>query len=79
MKSPLYFLLHNSLAIALLIALSACSDSSDQSPQPAPAPDILGPLGVGHNSFTAIDPLRDNRMLTVEVWYPVDAEDSQEF
>jgi predicted dienelactone hydrolase len=78
MKSPLYFLLHNSLAIALLIALSACSDSSDQSPQPAPAPDILGPLGVGHNSFTAIDPLRDNRMLTVEVWYPVDAEDSQE-
>jgi len=66
------------LTLSLVIGLSACSDSSDQTPQPVPAPDMLGPLGVGHSAFTAIDPLRDNRMLAVEVWYPVDAEDRQE-
>jgi predicted dienelactone hydrolase len=78
MNSRLHLLLHTFLAIIISLAVSACSDSSDQPPQPAPAPDAFGPFGVGHSSFTAIDPQRDNRMLAVEVWYPVDAEDQQD-
>lgn len=46
--------------------------------EPAAAPDTPGPFGVGHTSFTAIDALRDNRMLEVEVWYPVDADDRRD-
>jgi len=32
---------------------------------------------VGHSTFTAIDELRGNRSLIVDVWYPVDSEDWQ--
>jgi predicted dienelactone hydrolase len=78
MKKHINFSFHTFLTLALMIGLAACSDSSDRAPEPAPAPDIPGPLGVGHNAFTAIDPLRDNRMMAVEVWYPVDAEDRQD-
>ncbi|MEZ5504276.1 MAG: alpha/beta hydrolase [Halioglobus sp.] len=39
---------------------------------------MLGKFGVGHASFTAIDAMRDNRSLLVDVWYPVDPEDRQE-
>lgn len=56
-------------------ALTACSDGSDNPRQPLAAPDMLGPFGVGHTSFTAIDALRVNRSLLVDVWYPVDARD----
>lgn len=70
------------LAIGLSIGIAACSDTSNQTPNPtaapAPAPDDYGTFGVGHNVFTAIDPLRGNRMLAVEMWYPVDEEDRKE-
>ena len=80
MKNRARLLLHIFLALGLIIGLAACSDSSDQVPPPAPAPepDSLGLFGVGHSAFTAIDPLRGNRMLPVEVWYPVDPEDRQD-
>ncbi|MGB1139982.1 MAG: alpha/beta hydrolase family protein [Halioglobus sp.] len=42
------------------------------------APDAAGPFGVGHSSFTAIDAVRDNRTLAVEVWYPVDPADRRD-
>jgi predicted dienelactone hydrolase len=64
--------------VCFITGLAACGDSSDQLLEPANAPDMPGPFAVGHNSFTAIDPLRANRMLPVEVWYPVAAENAQD-
>lgn len=58
--------------------LLACSDSSDQRAAPIDVPDRLGTFGVGHTSFTAIDAMRDNRSLLVDVWYPVDPGDREE-
>ncbi len=64
--------------LALVCALSSCSDSSDNLAPPGFAPDMPGPFGVGHRAFTAIDPVRDNRMLAVDIWYPVDSGDRRE-
>jgi predicted dienelactone hydrolase len=42
-----------------------------------PAPDALGPFAVGRSTFDAVDPTRDGgRVLTVDVWYPVDPADA---
>lgn len=71
------FFFHTLLTVALLLGLSACSDGSDKPPELALAPDTSGLFGVGHSTFTAIDSIRSNRMLAVEVWYPVDAQDRQ--
>jgi len=63
--------------LALLVAgLVACGDDDDDSDQPVDPPDRLGAFAVGHMSFTAVDPARDDRPLPVDVWYPVDAEDA---
>ena len=70
--------LHTFLFLCFITGLAACGDSSDKLIEPTNAPDMPGPFAVGHNSFTAIDPLRANRMLAVEVWYPVAAEDAQD-
>jgi predicted dienelactone hydrolase len=82
MKNSTDLLFRIFLVLGVIIGVAACSDSSNQSPDPtpapAPAPDLYGPFGVGHSVFTAIDPLRGNRMLAVEMWYPVDEEDRQE-
>lgn len=64
------------LLICLITGLAACSDGSDRLLAPAAAPDMPGPFAVGHSSFTAIDVLRDNRVLPVEVWYPAAPEDA---
>lgn len=74
-KSVFCLLSRHCFAIALTLCLAACSDGSDRATQPLYAPDVPGPFGVGHTAFTATDPLRDNRTLAVEVWYPVDAQD----
>lgn len=55
--------------------LGACGDTDNAS---ASRPDQLGEFGVGHTSFTAIDPAREDRSLLVDVWYPVDAEDMRD-
>jgi predicted dienelactone hydrolase len=39
-------------------------------------PTELGPYGVGHAVFDTSDPARADRMLRVEVWYPVDPADA---
>ncbi|MDX1733431.1 MAG: CocE/NonD family hydrolase [Halioglobus sp.] len=66
------------LSLVLVAGLGACGDGVDRLLPPPAAPDMPGPFDVGHSSFTAIDPLRDNRMLAVEVWYPVDAAQRQD-
>ena len=74
--------LHITLTFILFSAIAACSDSSDGVSLgvqlSADAPDALGSFGVGHSTFTAIDTLRDNRSLAIDVWYPVDAPDRQD-
>ena len=68
---------HIFAALLLVAGLSACSDGSDNLPMTEPAfrPDAPGPFGVGHAAFTPIDPVRGNRMLPVDVWYPTDEAD----
>jgi predicted dienelactone hydrolase len=61
---------------SLASLLSACSGVTSGSTAPVDAPDALGPLAVGHSSFTAVDGARADRSLLVDVWYPVDAEDA---
>lgn len=79
MKNSSRYLLHALTCLSLMLGLAACSDSSDQGTElPPDAPSALGAFGVGHSSFSAIDPLRDNRTLPVEVWYPVDDADRQD-
>jgi predicted dienelactone hydrolase len=71
--------LFQAISLACVLApLLACSNGSDTHVTSIDAPDILGTFGVGHTSFTAIDAMRDNRSLLVDVWYPVDSEDRQE-
>lgn len=82
MISSTAILLRITLIFTLFSTLAACSNSSDGvSPSvqsSADAPDALGRFGVGHSTFTAIDTLRDNRSLAIDVWYPVDAPDRQD-
>jgi len=47
---------------------------SDETPEPFPA---IGAFDVGHMSFTAVDATRNDRSLSIDVWYPVDVEDAQ--
>ncbi len=62
--------------VAIATGLIACGDASSS---PATrSPDATGRFGVGHASFTVVDPARDNRPLLVDAWYPVDAEDAQD-
>ena len=78
MKNSLFAIARTILTAGLIMGGFACSDGSDNTPEPAAAPGLPGTFGVGHSTFVAIDPLRDNRTLAVDVWYPVDAEDLQE-
>jgi predicted dienelactone hydrolase len=59
----------------LALALVACG-SSESSSEPVAAPDELGAFAVGHSTFTAVDGTRGGRSLLVDIWYPVDAEDT---
>ena len=62
-------LLHLTLATSLL----ACGGDDDL--EPVESPDALGSFTVGHMQYTAVDPLRGDRMLPVHIWYPVDSGD----
>lgn len=64
--------------LLVIITLGACADGSDRKLiEPSESAGVPGPFGVGHSTFTAIDELRENRSLNVDVWYPVDSEDWQ--
>jgi predicted dienelactone hydrolase len=43
---------------------------------PLAPPDELGPFAVGRTTFAVVDPSRNDRTLTVDAWYPVDADDA---
>jgi predicted dienelactone hydrolase len=65
-----------------LVTLVACGDSGSSSGTrepagPVDAADELGPLAVGHSTFTAVDEARGGRSLLVDIWYPVDADDAE--
>jgi predicted dienelactone hydrolase len=59
------------LATLLLLSAASTADSKPLAP-----PDELGPFAVGRTTFVVVDPRRDGRTLTVDVWYPVDADDA---
>jgi predicted dienelactone hydrolase len=62
------------LVIPILSVLASCGSTSSSSP--VDVPDELGPFAVGHAMFAAGDASRDGRTLPIEVWYPVEAEDT---
>ncbi len=76
------------LSLALLLALGACSTSTDTTQPPdttvaasvpsgAP-PEEPGPFGVGRTTVELTDPARDGRLLTTDIWYPVDPSSAAE-
>jgi predicted dienelactone hydrolase len=65
-----------SAATVLFLPLSASAFFSWGGPGPAPPPDELGPYGVGHSAFVAVDTDRGDRALPIQIWYPVDPEDA---
>jgi predicted dienelactone hydrolase len=62
------------LIVLAALLLTAAASTAHAAP-PAP-PDELGPFAVGRTTFVVVDPSRDDRTLTVDAWYPVDAEDA---
>jgi len=64
--------------LAALVAVGVMAFGCDPASQPVDRPDVLGPFGVGHFSFTAVDESRGDRSLLVDVWYPVDPDDWQD-
>lgn len=68
------------LSVGLVLAVTVgfvSPGTADAVPRPAapPAPDVTGPYAVGRTTIEISDPARDGRTLTVDVWYPSDAED----
>lgn len=59
--------------LVLVTLLTACGDSSPE----VDSPEALGPFGVGYSSFEPVDAVRDDRILLVDVWYPVDPADAE--
>ena len=59
------------LAVLLLTAAASTAGSGPLAP-----PDELGPFAVGRATFVVVDPSRNDRTLTVDAWYPVDADDA---
>jgi len=79
MKRCLQSMLPAVVVPGLLIGLlTACNGGSGMSGDAVDTPDSLGPFAVGHSVLSVTDPLRDNRVLAVELWYPVDAENRQD-
>jgi predicted dienelactone hydrolase len=59
----------------LSMTLIACSDGGSNSSSNVPPlvlPSIQGESGVGYMQFTITDPVRADRLLAVDLWYPVD-------
>jgi predicted dienelactone hydrolase len=65
----------NTTLLALAALLLTTSAAWAGSVPPAP-PDELGPFAVGRTTFVVVDPSRNDRTLTVDAWYPVDADDA---
>ena len=64
--------------VPVVIGLIACGDSSSGTGPMVDVPGGIGPYAVGHSSFDVVDEARGDRLLLVDAWYPVDAEDAVE-
>ncbi len=68
------------LTLAILFPTWATTAGAEPPMEEPPAhgpidpPDELGPFAVGRTTFTVVDGSREDRTLTVDAWYPVDAE-----
>jgi predicted dienelactone hydrolase len=64
------------LLLALALAAGAPRPAAAELPAHGPIapPDEIGPYDVGRTTFVVVDPSRDDRTLTVDAWYPVDAD-----
>ncbi len=63
--------------VALLLTTAAASDDAALlAGGPLAPPDELGPFAVGRTTFVVVDSSRAARTLTVDAWYPVDADDA---
>ena len=70
-------MIHSRARITTLIVLATLLLTAVASTAAPPAaPDELGPFAVGRTTFVVVDPSRDDRTLTVDAWYPVDADDA---
>jgi predicted dienelactone hydrolase len=58
------------MALAPLTAPAGADDTGGAPGRTAPAAE--GPYGVGLSTFTAADPSRAGRSLTIDVWYPTE-------
>ncbi|MDH3706315.1 MAG: alpha/beta fold hydrolase [Acidimicrobiia bacterium] len=60
-----------------LVAAPAAGARDRSSPRPGRAPaEEHGPWAVGYETFELVDTARGDRILPVDVWYPVDADDA---
>jgi len=64
------------LAALLATTLASAGGAALPAAGPLAPPDELGPFAVGRTTFVVVDPSRNDRTLTVDAWYPVDAEDA---
>ena len=64
--------------VVLLFFLIFMATTINACKEVASDPSVFGPWSVGHMVFDAVDENREDRTLRVDVWYPVDAEDSVE-
>jgi len=64
------------LAVLTALAAPALAGGRGRGLGPIDEPDALGPWAVGRTTFTVPNPDVANRVLTVDAWYPVDAEDA---
>lgn len=71
---------HSRCLIALTTLFASIALSAAAAPPhgkgPIDRPDELGPYAVGRTTFEVVDPSRDGRTLTVDVWYPADPADA---
>jgi predicted dienelactone hydrolase len=68
---------HRSALLALVpLLLAAPALAGVKAHGPIDPPGALGPWAVGRDTFQVVDPSRDDRTLTVDVWYPVDDADA---
>jgi predicted dienelactone hydrolase len=70
MRRLLSLLALASVALAPLAAPAGAADAGDPPGRTPPAAE--GPHGVGLTTFTAADPSRPGRSLTIDVWYPTE-------
>jgi predicted dienelactone hydrolase len=60
------------ITIAVLVSAVTAAPAGAEAPPGRTPPTAEGPYGVGLTTFTAADPARPGRSLTMDVWYPTE-------